>query len=292
MFQQAACKRGLLFFARVPTGRAFVVSIAANRFHTEDTMVAERMLPQGMFADSMLESSWSQRSRRSWSTVISFGLEAIGLGLLVLVPLLTAVHLPSARTVSTPISVGRPDPGPAPMPHAERRGAVQIVPVTPQLQITAPPRIPPTIVNGDDSAAPPPVGDGIGVGDPHGLPTGLPNVLTNSIRGAMPVAAPKPAPTVERVVRTSQMMEGSLIRRIQPVYPVPARNMRVQGPVVLAALISKSGTIENLRVLSGHPLLVPAAIDAVSQWRYRPYILNSEPIEVETQITVNFILGN
>ena len=61
--------------------------------------------------------------------------------------------------------------------------------------------------------------------------------------------------------------------------------------MVLVAVISKAGTIENLRTLSGHPLLVPAAIDAVRQWRYRPYILNDEAIEVETQITVNFILG-
>jgi len=60
---------------------------------------------------------------------------------------------------------------------------------------------------------------------------------------------------------------------------------------VLFAVIGKAGTIDNLRVVSGHPMLVPAAIDAVRQWRYRPYILNSEPIEVETQITVNFVLG-
>ena len=82
----------------------------------------------------------------------------------------------------------------------------------------------------------------------------------------------------------------------QPDSPRAARvsaagqDARVQGSVVLFALISKAGTMENLHVLSGPPLLVPAAIDAVSQWRYRPYILNSEPIEVETQITVNFIV--
>ena len=87
------------------------------------------------------------------------------------------------------------------------------------------------------------------------------------------------------------MLEGSLIRRVQPSYPALARSARIQGPVVLFAVISKAGTIDNLRVLSGHPLLVPAAIEAVRQWRYHPYILNSEPIEVETQITVNFLLS-
>ena len=69
------------------------------------------------------------------------------------------------------------------------------------------------------------------------------------------------------------------------------RSARIQGPVVLAAVISKAGTIEHLQVLSGHPMLVNAALDAVSQWRYRPYVLNGEVIEVETQITVNFKLN-
>jgi protein TonB len=87
------------------------------------------------------------------------------------------------------------------------------------------------------------------------------------------------------------MLEGSLIRRVQPLYPPLARSARIQGPVVLAATINTDGTMKNLKLLSGHPMLVPAAIEAVSQWRYRPYVLNGEAIEVETQITVNFILG-
>jgi protein TonB len=87
------------------------------------------------------------------------------------------------------------------------------------------------------------------------------------------------------------MSEGDLIRKVQPSYPPLARSARIQGTVVLQAVISKQGTIENLRLLSGHPMLAPAAIDAVRQWRYRPYILNSEPVEVETQITLNFSLA-
>ncbi len=82
-----------------------------------------------------------------------------------------------------------------------------------------------------------------------------------------------------------------LIHKVQPVYPPLARTTHVQGSVVVYALISKAGTMENVHAISGHPMLVPAAIDAVSQWRYRPYLLNSEPIEVETQITVNFYLA-
>jgi protein TonB len=92
-------------------------------------------------------------------------------------------------------------------------------------------------------------------------------------------------------LRISNMSEGNLIQKMQPGYPALARTARIQGAVVLEAVISKQGTIENLKVLAGHPMLVHAAIEAVRQWRYRPYILNNEPVEVETLITVNFSLA-
>jgi protein TonB len=97
--------------------------------------------------------------------------------------------------------------------------------------------------------------------------------------------------SITRPISVSHMSEGDLIRKILPTYPAVARSARIQGQVVLQAVISKQGAIENLKVLTGHPMLVPAAIEAVRQWRYRPYILNNEPVEVETQITVNFSLG-
>jgi protein TonB len=92
-------------------------------------------------------------------------------------------------------------------------------------------------------------------------------------------------------VRVSHISEGNLLRKILPAYPPLARSARIQGQVVLQAVISKQGSIENLRVVAGHPMLVPAAIEAVRQWLYRPYVLNNEPVEVETQITVNFSLA-
>ena len=79
--------------------------------------------------------------------------------------------------------------------------------------------------------------------------------------------------------------------RVQPLYPPLARQARIQGQVVIRAVISRNGMIENLQVLTGHPMLVQAAIDAVKQWRYRPYVLNGEPVEVETQVTVKFLLS-
>jgi periplasmic protein TonB len=105
-----------------------------------------------------------------------------------------------------------------------------------------------------------------------------------------PLPPPPPAP-VAHPPRISHVMEGNLIYRVQPEYPALARSARIQGTVLLSAIISKEGAIENLRVLRGHPMLVRAAIDAVSRWRYRPYLLNSDPVEVETQIVVNFSLS-
>ena len=104
-------------------------------------------------------------------------------------------------------------------------------------------------------------------------------------------AAPPPPPLPTHPLKVSHWAEGNLIYRVQPLYPTIARQARVQGAVELRAIISKTGTIENLVVVRGHPMLSAAAIEAVKQWRYRPYLLNNEPIEVETEITVNFVLS-
>jgi periplasmic protein TonB len=101
-------------------------------------------------------------------------------------------------------------------------------------------------------------------------------------------AAPKPTgPT--RV--SSGTMAGSLISRPDPIYPPIAKAAHVQGAVILHALISKQGTIENLTVVSGPPMLQSSAVDAVKRWKYKPYLLNGEPTEVDTTITVNFTFG-
>src|SRR4029077_1068909 len=115
------------------------------------------------------------------------------------------------------------------------------------------------------------------------------NPIIRSIGTALPIVAPPP-PTAHPP-RISHMMEGNVIYKVQPVYPPLARSARIQGAVVIRAVISRSGTIENLQTLSGPPMLVGAALDAVRQWRYRPYILNGDPVEVETQVTVNFSLS-
>jgi protein TonB len=241
-----------------------------------------------MFADSMLETSWAQRSRRSWMTLTSFGLQALVVGLLLLLPLIRPVALPFMRPLPTPISMTVP-PGPAPIEPQTRATTLRQSNLLNNV-LMEPSRIPAVVANISEEPKPPQLGPsgpyvpgGTGTGDPRGVLYGIGNTIN-------PAVAPAAKPTAP-AVRVSHMMEGNLIRRVQPAYPPLARSARIQGQVVLAAVISKEGMIENLRVLEGHPMLVRAALDAVGQWRYRPYILNNEPVEVETRITVNFSLA-
>ena len=104
----------------------------------------------------------------------------------------------------------------------------------------------------------------------------------------VPRAVAKPTGPVQV---SSGTVAGMIISKPEPVYPQIAKSAHVQGAVILHAIISKEGTIENLSVISGNAMLVNAARDAVSRWRYKPYLLNGEPVEVETSITVNFTFG-
>jgi protein TonB len=114
--------------------------------------------------------------------------------------------------------------------------------------------------------------------------------VMGSILSSTPVAVPKVA-TPQRVRVSQGVSAGLLVRKVNPNYPPLARQARIQGQVLLQAEISKDGSIQNLRLISGHPMLAPAAIEAVKQWKYKPYLLNGEPVEVETQVQVNFTLS-
>ncbi|MGD1023248.1 MAG: energy transducer TonB [Candidatus Sulfotelmatobacter sp.] len=242
-----------------------------------------------LFADT-LDPSWTERARRGWTTLTSFGLQALIVGVLLVLPLLRPTGLPSFHQLSTPISLGQPLPeGPVMQAHSGSNSA----PDNPAEFIFRRPSALPINMHPASDDGPPGVQTagpglnvpgGIGSGDPHGLPG-----LFES--GTRPVLPTPPPVMVTHPLRRSHISEGDLIHKVQPAYPALARSSRIQGVVVLEAMISKQGTIENLRLLAGHPMLAPAAIDAVRQWRYRPYILNGEPVEVETQITVNFALG-
>jgi protein TonB len=123
---------------------------------------------------------------------------------------------------------------------------------------------------------------------------GLIGVTSNTEEKALAgiVSAPVTVPTTPpQAVRISQgVSQGLLLKRVQPVYPQQALQMRVQGEVELEASISKDGSITKIKVLRGQPALAKAAVDAVQKWKYQPYVLNGEPVAIQTQITVNFKL--
>jgi protein TonB len=147
----------------------------------------------------------------------------------------------------------------------------------------------------------PPAAASAGVvgGVPGGVAGGTPGGVLGGIIGSVPSAAPpppkkeeppKPA-TPKRITIGGNVQSAKLVRQPKPVYPPLAKQARISGTVKLAALISKDGTIQDLKVISGHPLLIPSALEAVKQWVYQPTLLNGEPVEVSTQIDVNFTLS-
>ena len=240
-----------------------------------------------MFQDALFEAAGRQR-RSHPATVLAFALQSIVVGAIVIVPLLHIAPPPQVRSLIESLSFSPPPP-PAPptrgtqVPHA---GFSQTIGTT----VVAPSHFPahPVVIN-DDNVQPPSIFD-TGSGVTGGNGTTLGHNITD-ILGA-PVVAPVQPPVPTRPVPVSTgVMQGLLLTSVRPTYPHLAQAARIQGAVILVATISRDGVIENIRVASGHPMLVGAAIDAVRQWRYRPYLLNGKPIEVETQITVNFMIS-
>ncbi len=234
---------------------------------------------------STLESNWDQSAHRGRATLASFAMQACGLSLLLAIPLLTIQGPPKLQWFDqSPILV----PPPAPAPPASRQGPVRSSNMSEGI-LQQPPTIPNTIAHFDEQpvASSPDVSD---LGVVGSIGTSRRGVL-GSTGPTVDVAPPPAPPAPTHPLKISHWAEGNIIYRVQPAYPPIARQARIQGSVELRAIISKAGTIENLVVVSGHPMLVKSAMEAVRQWRYRPYLLNNEPIEVETEVTVNFVLS-
>jgi protein TonB len=241
-----------------------------------------------MFADSFCDSTLATFPRRTWTTLMSFGVQVVGVGILLLIPLIYTEGLPALRWMTAPLPTPAPLTAAVPAPRIRNSGASRSEVFNGIL--VQPPHIPLVTLQVDDRnvlPAPPDAEIGPGPGGPIGSPKGV----LNPIYSASTFVPPLPPKPTARPARISTMMEGNLIHRVQPTYPPLAKTAGIQGTVVLRAIISKEGTIENLTVQSGPPLLVKAALEAIAQWRYRPYLLNGDPFEVETQVTVNFVLN-
>ena len=234
-----------------------------------------------MFEDSTFESAGRIRTRSRRWMIAAFTFNASILLAFVLVPLLCLEALPPQyRTMLIPVP-------PAPHVQQQEPKPVPQVPHPPSEidrgHIFAPPRIPTSIVT-------PNVPEQPFVNEVASWDPGTPGSSGPPLPG-------QPQPRVvhqppSRPVRVSgPVQEGLLLHKTIPIYPAIARAVHAQGTVVLAATISKTGTIENLRVVSGPPMLLQSAVDAVSTWRYRPYLLDGQPVEVETTVNVIFTMG-
>jgi len=243
-----------------------------------------------MFEDSLVESGGKIKTKRGMTTVISFILEVLFLGVLVLLPLIFTEALPT-KQLMTMLTAPPPPPPPPPPPAAAPVVVKKIQSELDNGQLRTPTAIPKKVQMIKEDEPPPSAGPaGVVGGVPGGVPGGAIGGVLGSVMSSVPTAVPKAA-TPQRVRVSQGVSQGLLVHKVQPTYPPLARQARIQGTVVLEALIGKDGAIQNLHVVSGHPMLTNAALEAVKEWKYKPYYLNGEPVEVSTTINVNFTLS-
>ena len=244
-----------------------------------------------MFEDSLIESGGRLKTKRGWTSIVSFAIQIMIIGVMVLIPLIFTEALPKGQMMF--LLVAPPPPPPPPPPAAAPVHVVkQIQSDIVNGELRTPTKIPKKVLENlkEDEAPPQMAAVGVVGGVPGGVPGGSMGGVIGSVLSSTPVAVPKIA-TPQRVRVSAGVTSGLLVHRVAPTYPPLARQARIQGTVILQAQISKTGDIENLQLISGHPMLAPAAIEAVKQWKYKPYLLNGEPVEVETQVQVNFTLA-
>jgi protein TonB len=245
-------------------------------------------------------------STRLWSTCAGFTGQTILVGATLLVPLIWPAALPQIQSYIGLVAPGPPAPPQPPPdlgPMVRSRASVRPLPST---ALTIPVRIPDRvahIVEDPPDVAP----SGARGGVPGGMEGGVDGGLVGSLVAAAHAAPPPPpARVIERtppspvaVVEAPRRVQvggdvklGAPIQRIEPVYPRMAVSMRIEGIVEVEAVVGVDGRIRELRAKSGHPFLIPAAIEAVRQWIYTPTLLNGKPVEVVSPIVVTFRLGN
>ena len=229
----------------------------------------------------MMESSGRLVTRSKYYTFFGALLNLGLLAALVLFPLLHPEALPKSATTALLLAPAPPPASPPPPSPARAHPVVREI-----SEFLAPSRIPKQIRMAPDTAQPVPSGTRVqGMEAAGAAPAGLFDLVGGP---ALPVVQ---APLPKKVAVSQGVMAGNILVKPEPTYPAIAKAARIQGTVILSATISKSGTIENLTVVSGPQMLVPAAVDAVHNWRYRPYLLNGQPVEVQTLVNVTFTLG-
>jgi|SRR5690242_4683864 len=240
-----------------------------------------------MFSELVESVVRPRDKRKGWALAVSMALQGACLLMLIVVPLIYTQALPKAILNTALIAL----PGASSKPAAQApavRGARRSVRFLNHDVLFAITRFPAHARIFEEAPLPPevPVSEGPISGNSE---LNLLNAVPNSAQAVR--RPPTPPSASQRVPVMSTIEAAKLISRIQPAYPPLAIQARIQGDVVLHAIIGKEGGVSELQVLSGHPLLVNAAVAAVRQWRYSPTLLNGTAVEVETTITVSFVLG-
>jgi protein TonB len=250
-----------------------------------------------VFLNALLEAGTPKTVRRSpleWA--VATGFHFVILATLIIVPLYTTETIQLRNYGQTPL-VTPPAPPPPPPPAAGRAVAPHVTTMRPNLtytlgKVTAPTSIPKT-VSLDSAAAEPDLGGAEG-GVPGGVAGGQIGGSLGGVIGGTGTLIPVPPPqrpSAKRIVLAgSRLKAPRQTFSVQPEYPVLARQTHVSGTVVVSAVIDEHGNVVGARALSGHPLLIPAALKAVLQWKYEPTLLNGTPVAVEMEVTVYFSL--
>src|SRR5215469_9372096 len=223
------------------------------------------------------------RTGKPWSVGVSVVLQAAALGALLLIPLIYTQTLPNAMLNT--FLVAPPPPAPPPPPAqtvVKQQVKTKTFAVSPAV---APTVIPKRIEVAKDE--PPPA---VAAPDVGGIPGGTGNVMGGIGTGAAPPPPPRPA-TPSRIKVGGAVQAASLVNQVKPEYPPIAQSAHVSGTVVLHAIIAKDGAVEKLQYVSGPPLLMASAMSAVKEWKYRPTMLNGQPVEVDTTVQVVFSMG-
>jgi len=243
-----------------------------------------------MFEDSLFDTGGALRKPETWPKLVSLVIEVSAMGWLVLASLLYTQGLPQQLIVGVLSCPSLPvEKAVTQAVREPPRTVREKTELDDDKVLREPSRLPlkTQMVHDEPSLGGPPSLDGLVGGGTSGL---VPNAVITEIARSVPPRLVKPA-APQKLRVSSGVAAGMLIYQLKPTYPRLAAQARIQGTVVLQAVIAKDGAVRDLHLISGHPMLVPAAIEAVRQWRYRPYLLNNEPVEVDTLINVNFTLS-
>ena len=244
--------------------------------------------------DDLIECSpaGKKKTKTGVAVIVSTVFQMLLLGVMILIPLIYTEALPKAMLTTFLVAPPPPPPPPPPAAAPVQRIVRPMAKLMQSGKLQAPTAIPKQVTMIKEEEMPDMGAVGVVGGVPGGIPGGQSGGVLGGIIGGIGSSLPPPPKAAPaRIRQGGNVQQARLINMVRPVYPPLAKQARISGTVRLHAIIAKDGTVIQLEVVQGHPLLVQSALDAVRQWRYQPTLLNGEPVEVDTTVDVVFSLG-